>query len=181
MSASRRVPASDPTRVKNRRERVGSRLAEVRAVTWYLVHVGRVVDPFLMRLSNGRFNSTGTNQVVVLTHTGRKTGLERTTPLVYFTDGDDVILIASKGGAPQDPLWYRNLQANPHVGLHVGPDGGPYVARTATGAERERLWGLAVTLYRGYAGYAERATNRTIPVVVCTPVQSPADLSSSPH
>jgi deazaflavin-dependent oxidoreductase (nitroreductase family) len=163
------VPASDPTRVKNRRERVGARLAELRGVTWYLVHLGRVVDPFLMRLSKGRFNSTGTNQVVVLTCTGRLTGLERTTPLVYFTDGDDVILIASKGGAPEDPVWYRNLQADPHVQLHVGPDGGAYTARTATGAERDRLWGLAVTLYPGYDGYAARATARTIPVVVCTP------------
>ena len=165
-----RVPSSDPTRAKNRRERIGSRLAELRPVTWYLVHLGRVVDPFLMRISNGRFNSTGTNQVVVLTHTGRRSGLERHTPLVYFTDGDDVILIASKGGAPENPIWYLNLIANPQVQLHVGPNGGPYVAREATGAERERLWGLAVTLYRGYAGYAERASNRTIPVVVCTPV-----------
>lgn len=165
-----RVPASDPTRAKNRREKVGAWLAERRVVTWYLVHVGRVVDPFLMRISNGRFNSTGTNQVVVLTHTGRKSGLERTTPLVYFTDGDDVILIASKGGAPEHPIWYLNLTANPEVGLHVGSDGGPYRARTATGAERERLWNLAVTLYAGYAGYAARTGGREIPVVVCTPL-----------
>lgn len=164
-----RVPPSDPTRAKNRREKVGSWLAERRVVTWYLVHVGRVVDPFLMRISNGRFNSTGTNQIVVLTHTGRKSGLERTTPLVYFTDGDDVILIASKGGAPENPIWYLNLTANPDVELHVGPNGGPYRARTAEGAERERLWNLAVGLYRGYAGYAERAPGRTIPVVVCSP------------
>lgn len=166
---SNRVPSSDPTRAKNRRERTGAWLAERRVVTWYLVNVGRVVDPFLMRISKGRFNSTGTNQVVVLTHTGRKSGLERTTPLVYFTDGDDVILIASKGGAPEHPIWYLNLQATPECRLHVGPDGGAYVARTATGAERDRLWGLAVTLYKGYAGYAERASNREIPVVVCTP------------
>jgi deazaflavin-dependent oxidoreductase (nitroreductase family) len=167
---SSRVPSSDPTRAKNRRERAGSWLAERRAVTWYLVNVGRVVDPFLMRISKGRFNSTGTNQVVVLTHTGRKSGLERTTPLVYFTDGDDVILIASKGGAPENPIWYLNLTANPDIQLHLGPNGGPYRARTATGAERERLWALAVTLYKGYAGYAERAPHREIPVVVCTPV-----------
>jgi deazaflavin-dependent oxidoreductase (nitroreductase family) len=166
---SNRVPASDPTRAKNRRDRAGAWLAERRAVTWYLVHVGRVVDPFLMRISKGKFNSTGTNQVVVLTHTGRKSGLERATPLVYFTDGEDVILIASKGGSPENPIWFLNLQANPEVALHVGPDGGPYRARVAVGAERERLWDLAVTLYRGYAGYAVRASNREIPVVICTP------------
>jgi deazaflavin-dependent oxidoreductase (nitroreductase family) len=168
-----RVPASDPTRTKNRRERIGARLAELRPVTWYLVHVGRVVDPFLMRLSKGRFNSTGTDTVVVLTHTGRRSGLERTTPLVYFTDGDDVVLIASKGGAPEHPVWFLNLTANPEVGLHVGPRGGRYVAHEATGAERERLWGLATTLYRGYAGYAERAGDRVIPVVVCSPLDRP--------
>ncbi|WP_209717963.1 nitroreductase family deazaflavin-dependent oxidoreductase [Marmoricola sp. OAE513] len=167
-----RVPASDPTREKNRREKVGAKLAELRPVTWYLVHLGRVIDPFLMKVSNGRINSTGTNQVVVLTHTGRKSGLERTTPLVYFTDGDDVILIASKGGAPENPIWYLNITANPEVQLHVGPDGGRYRARTAEGAERDRLWNLAVTLYRGYAGYAER-TDREIPVVICSPSPEP--------
>lgn len=164
-----RVPPSDPTRAKSRRDKAGAWLAERRVVTWYLVHIGRVVDPFLMRISKGRFNSTGTNQVVVLTHTGRKSGLVRTTPLVYFTDSDDVVLIASKGGAPENPIWYLNLTANPQVQLHVGPDGGPYTARTATGAERDRLWALAVTLYPGYAGYALRAPDREIPVVVCTP------------
>jgi deazaflavin-dependent oxidoreductase (nitroreductase family) len=139
-------------------------------VTWYLVHVGRVVDPFLMRITGGRFNSTGSPVLVVLTTIGRKTGLPRQTPLAYFTDGDDVVLIASKGGAPEDPTWLLNIRANPEVSLYVGPAGGPYTAREAHGAERDRLWELANALYRGYDGYQAR-TDRIIPVVVCSPVR----------
>jgi F420H(2)-dependent quinone reductase len=162
------VPPNDPRQVKGRVARAAERLAQLRAVTWYLVHVGRVVDPFLMRISGGRFNSTGSSLLVVLTTIGRKSGLERRTPLAYFTDGEDVILIASKGGSPEDPTWLLNIRANPEVGLHVGPAGGDYLAREAAGAERERLWELANVLYRGYDGYQAR-TDRLIPVVVCTP------------
>lgn len=163
------VPPNDPNQEKGRVARAGERLAQLRVVTWYLVHVGRVLDPFLMRISKGRFNSTGSPVLVVLTTTGRKSGLERRTPLAYFTDGDDVILIASKGGAPEDPTWLLNIRADPAVGLHVGPHGGQYLAREAVGAERDRLWALANALYRGYDGYQAR-TERQIPVVVCTPL-----------
>ena len=164
------VPPNDPHAEKGRVARAAERLAQLRVVTWYLVHVGRVVDPFLMRVTRGRFNSTGSPVLVVLTTTGRKSGLPRQTPLAYFTDGDDVVLIASKGGAPEDPSWLLNIRADPAVGLHVGPAGGSYTAREATGAERERLWKLANALYRGYDGYQAR-TDRIIPVVVCSPVR----------
>ncbi|RNL77537.1 nitroreductase family deazaflavin-dependent oxidoreductase [Nocardioides marmorisolisilvae] len=162
------VPPNDPHQVKGAVARTAERLAQLRVVTWYLVHIGRVLDPFLMRISKGRFNSTGSDVLVVLTTTGRKSGLARQTPLAYFTDGDDVVLIASKGGAPEDPTWLLNIRANPEVGLHVGPHGGAYTAREAVGAERERLWGLANALYSGYDGYQAR-TERQIPVVVCSP------------
>ncbi len=95
----------------------------------------------------------------------------RETPLVYFTHGDDVILIASKGGAVEHPAWLHNLRANPEVELHVGKAGGKYRAREAEGAEREQLWSLATQLNSGYDGYKERAGSRLIPVVVCTPLQ----------
>ena len=164
------VPPNDPHQEKGRVARTAERLAQLRVVTWYLVHVGRVVDPFLMRVTGGRFNSTGSPVLVVLTTTGRKSGLPRQTPLAYFTDGDDVVLIASKGGAPLDPSWLLNIRANPEVELHVGPAGGRYTAREAQGDERERLWDLANRLYRGYDGYQAR-TDRLIPVVVCTPLR----------
>ena len=167
---SNRVPVNDPTAPKGWVKRSAEKLAKRRAVTWYLINIGGRVDPFLMKISRGRINSTGTNAVVVLTHVGRKSGTERHTPLVYFTHGDDVILIASKGGAPQHPAWLHNIRANPVVELYVGRAGGAYRAREAEGAEREQLWSLATQLNGGYDGYRVRAGARQIPVVVCSPL-----------
>ncbi|MGH2576670.1 MAG: nitroreductase family deazaflavin-dependent oxidoreductase, partial [Actinomycetota bacterium] len=107
---------------------------------------------------------------VLLTHTGAKSGKKRTTPLAYFTDGDDVILIASKGGAPKHPAWYHNLIAHPEVELFSQGGGGRYRAREAQGAERERLWKLTTEFYPGYAKYQERCPDRRIPVIVCSPL-----------
>ncbi len=163
------VPPNDPYRPKGAFALRMEQVARLRVMAWYLVHIGRVVDPFLMRVTRGRFNSTGTDVLVVLTTTGRKSGLPRETPLAYFSDGDDVVLIASKGGAPADPTWLLNIRADPRVQLYVGPRGGAYVAREATGAERERLWEMANALYSGYDTYQERTGGRVIPVVVCTP------------
>jgi deazaflavin-dependent oxidoreductase (nitroreductase family) len=167
---SSRVPVNDPTAPKSWLNRTAEKLAKRRAVTWYLINIGGRVDPFLMKMSGGRINTTGTNAVVVLKHVGRKSGSVRETPLVYFTHGDDVVLIASKGGAPQHPAWLHNIRANPEVELHVGKAGGKYLAREAEGAEREKLWSLATQLNSGYDGYQDRAGGRQIPVVVCTPV-----------
>ncbi|WP_332641989.1 nitroreductase/quinone reductase family protein [Aeromicrobium sp.] len=167
---SSKVPALDPTAPKGAFKRSIEKLAKRRAVTWYLIHVGGRIDPILMKMSGGRINTTGTNAVVVLKHVGRKSGAERQTPLVYFTHGDDVILIASKGGAPEHPAWLHNLRANPEVELYVGKAGGKYRVREAEGSEREKLWSLATQLNSGYDGYKERAGAREIPVVVCTPI-----------
>lgn len=169
--ASKRVPAVDPTQAKGFIERSAERIAKTRAVAWFLIHVGSRVDPVLMRLSGGTVNVTGTDAVVVLTHIGARSGAVRHTPLVYFTDGPNVILVASKGGAETHPAWFHNLTANPDVELHVGRDGGAYRAEPAAGQERDRLWSLALQLYSGYADYQSRTGGRQIPVVVCTPVE----------
>lgn len=169
-TASSRVPIVDPTRAKGVVERSAEQVAKTRAIAWFLIHIGSRVDPVLMRLSSGRVNVTGTDSVVVLTHTGAKSGTVRHTPLVYFTDGPNVILIASKGGAATSPAWYFNLVANPYIELHVGREGGAYRATPAVGAERDRLWSLALRLYSGYADYQSRAGGREIPVVVCAPL-----------
>ena len=87
------VPAVDPHREKSPLERAAEHLAQTRPLTWFLVNVGNRIDPFLMRVSGGRLNTTGSPIVVVLHHTGAKTGKARQTPLAYFTDGRDIQMI----------------------------------------------------------------------------------------
>ena len=163
-----RVPAYDP----NEREPRMSSLtwaARQRPVTWFLVNVGNKIDPYLMRATGGRVKTTIDAPTVLLTHTGAKSGKQRSTPLAYFTDGDDVILIASRGGHRDHPAWYFNLTANPEVELWTKGGGGDYRAKEAEGAERQRLWELATEFYPGFARYQKRAGDRRIPVIVCTP------------
>jgi deazaflavin-dependent oxidoreductase (nitroreductase family) len=143
--------------------------ARQRPVTWFLVNVGNKIDPYLMRASGGRLKSTFVAPTVLLTHTGAKSGKKRSTPLAYFTDDDNVILIASRGGHRHHPAWYHNVIANPEVELWAKGGGGRYRVREAEGDERERLWQLAAGFYPGFAKYQERAGDRRIPVIVCVP------------
>ncbi|MBT3533394.1 MAG: nitroreductase family deazaflavin-dependent oxidoreductase [Rhodospirillaceae bacterium] len=104
---------------------------------------------------------------LLLTTTGRKSGTAQTTPLIYGRSGDDVIIVASRGGTPTDPIWYRNLQADPAVELQVGSDRFAATAQTVTGAERSRLWDLMAEIFPSYNDYHEKAkATREIPVVV---------------
>ena len=90
-------------------------------------------------------------------------------PLFYGEDGKSYIVVASKGGAPEHPNWYRNLVANPEVEVQVGTKKLKAKARTATGAERDKLWEKALKFWPPYADYAKK-TERQIPVVVLDPV-----------
>jgi deazaflavin-dependent oxidoreductase (nitroreductase family) len=164
----------DPNFRKSGIEQAMEWVAKRRPITWFFIHVGNRVDPWLMRVSRGRLKVAPSSPTILLTHTGARSGKRRTTPLVYFTQGDHVVLIASKGGAPSHPAWYHNLKANPEVEASTDGRPEPYLAREAEGAERERLWDLATTLYSGYAGYQERADRRRIPVVVLEPRRSGA-------
>jgi deazaflavin-dependent oxidoreductase (nitroreductase family) len=103
--------------------------------------------------------------ILLLTTKGRKSGQMRTTPLIFVKNGDDPVIIASKGGAPDHPDWYLNLASDPHVQVQVKADVFDAVARTAEGAERARLWDEALKAWPQYADY-QRATEREIPVVV---------------
>jgi deazaflavin-dependent oxidoreductase (nitroreductase family) len=105
---------------------------------------------------------------LVLATTGRKTGEPRRTCLIYGTDGEDFVVVASKGGAEKDPAWFTNLQADPSVGVQVGTRRFTATARAATPAERERLWPQMVQIFPLYAEYAQK-TDRQIPVVLLTP------------
>ena len=104
-------------------------------------------------------------KILLLTTKGRTTGEPRTTPLIYEAAGDDYVIVASKGGAAEDPGWYRNLGKEPQVELQVKGDVFPARARTATGDERERLWKLAAQQWPAYDEYQTK-TDREIPVVV---------------
>ncbi|NED97754.1 nitroreductase family deazaflavin-dependent oxidoreductase [Phytoactinopolyspora alkaliphila] len=102
--------------------------------------------------------------MVLVTTTGVKTGLPRTSPLVYTRDGDRLVVIASNGGADKHPSWYTNLRANPIVTVEVGEDTFEAKAIVAEGAERDRLFDAQAELIPGFRDY-EAATSRVIPVV----------------
>ena len=104
-------------------------------------------------------------KTLLLTTRGRKTGNETTSPLIYEDAGDAYVIVASKGGAPKHPGWYRNLVKNPNVRVQVKDDVFDARARTASGDERERLWQLAAQQWPDYDTYQTR-TDREIPVVV---------------
>jgi deazaflavin-dependent oxidoreductase (nitroreductase family) len=105
---------------------------------------------------------------LLLDHVGAKSGKRRTSPLVYGVDGDNLVLVASKGGYPKNPAWFHNLMANPDTTVQVGSERRQVHAREATSAEREGLWALMVGVYGGYEGYRRR-TERQIPLVVLEP------------
>ena len=103
--------------------------------------------------------------ILLLTTTGRASGQERTTPLIFRADGDRWVVVASKGGAPDHPDWYKNLQAHPDATIQVRSEEIPVQARAAEGAERERLWPLMAEAWPPYDEYQQK-TDREIPVVV---------------
>lgn len=107
--------------------------------------------------------------ILLLTTTGRRSGRPRTTPLIFGRDGDDYLVIASKGGAPAHPQWYRNLTADPEVELQVKGEVFRARARTASPEEKPRLWEIMTDLWPNYDVYTTR-TDRVIPLVVLTPV-----------
>jgi deazaflavin-dependent oxidoreductase (nitroreductase family) len=115
---------------------------------WWFLKLGHRVDPFLLR---------------------RTSGQPRETPLAYATDGERIVLIASKAGAPKHPAWYHNLRANPEVEVIAKGRSGRYVARDAGADEYDRLWSLALEFYPGYDEYQRMAGGRKIPVVVLEP------------
>ncbi len=105
---------------------------------------------------------------VILTTTGRRSGRTRETPLYAFEDGDRIVLVGSNAGRPDDPEWVGNLRADPRASVRIGRQVRSVRAREADGAERERLWALAVDGFAGYALY-QRRVDRRIPVVVLEP------------
>jgi len=104
-------------------------------------------------------------RTLLLTTTGRKSGEERTTPLIYGEDDGSFVVVASKGGAPDDPAWMKNLREDPEARVQVAADKFDARARAATGEERDRLWTRMAKIWPAYEDYATK-TDRLIPVVV---------------
>ena len=111
----------------------------------------------------------GVLPTLLLTTRGRKTGQPRDLPLIYGESGSSYVVIASRGGTPTHPDWFLNLEANPECELQVGRRHVRARARVAEGPERERLWRQMAGIYPPYDAYQERASARTIPVVVLEP------------
>ena len=142
------------------------KLAASRFGGWYFINVANKVDKHLVPATNGRMSSAVGQQVLVVETIGAKSAQARRIPLVYVTDGEAIVLIASKGGAPKHPAWYHNLKAHPEVQVWAKGRSGRYRAREAEGEERERLWAKAVDYYAGYDTYQARTGGRRIPVMV---------------
>ena len=151
-------------------KRMVAKVATSRGGQWFLRHISPRVDPRLMRLTHGRVCSMGTfPRSVLLMSTGAKSGTLRTTPLIYFTDGDRVILIASNYGGTRHPAWYYNVKAHPMVILLGGGFEGRFAGEEVTGKERERLWALAKQWNPGYEQYESSAGDRQIPLLAFRP------------
>ena len=107
--------------------------------------------------------------VLLLTTIGRKSGRERTVPLLYLKDGEDLVVVGSNGGTAAPPAWWLNLKASPEASVEIGGRKVRVRAEEAGSEEKERLWPKLVKMYGGYEDYRRR-TDREIPVVILHPV-----------
>jgi len=108
-------------------------------------------------------------RILLLDHTGAKSGLRRTSPLMFHEAGDVVAVVASKGGQPTHPAWFHNLRANPDTTIQIGSVVRDVRARVATDEERERLWPKFLAFYPGYDFLQRNAKGRRIPIVILDP------------
>ena len=137
---------------------------------WSLLARAMALHTAAYRLSGGRIGGRfpGGPPVLLLDHVGAHSAKRRTAPLLYIRDGEDLVVVASKGGHPKHPGWFHNLRANPETTVQVGSERRAVRARVADPGERARLWPRAVDAYGNYADYQERA-ERQIPMVILAP------------
>lgn len=139
--------------------------------------IGRKLFPIFVKANLALYRATGGRvggsfagaPVLLLTTTGRRSGKERTTPLLYLADGSSLVVVASAGGASKHPAWYLNLSANPEVEVQIRRDVERRLARTASLEERLELWPKVTAMYGDYETY-QRRTEREIPVVILEPL-----------
>ena len=134
-----------------------------------IMRVMSAVNVWAYRISNGRvLGSFSGSKVCLVRMTGRKTGRERTIPLIYVPSGGDVLLVASQGGMDVDPIWFRNLVAAPEIEIQVDGERRKMTARRASTQEKIDLWPTLLSVYPDFDEYQAR-TERDIPVMICTP------------
>ena len=125
------------------------------------------------RRSNGRFGGHlpgwPSARILLLDHVGAKSGIQRTSPLMYHDDGEFVAVVASKGGQPTHPAWFHNLNAHPDTTIQIGSQVRRVRARVATDAERNTLWLKCIAFYPGYEFFQRNARDRKIPIVILEP------------
>ncbi|MBA2510682.1 MAG: nitroreductase family deazaflavin-dependent oxidoreductase [Rubrobacteraceae bacterium] len=125
----------------------------------------------LFRATNGKVGGRLVGSpVLLLVTTGRKSGLQRTTPLLYLDDRDRHVIVASNGGAAKHPVWWLNLRANPEATVEVAGRKTRVRATESQGEERARLWKRLVRMYGPYESYRKK-TDREIPVILLEPVE----------
>ena len=138
--------------------------------TWPVLSRLMNVHGKVYRATRGRIGHRfpGVPPICLIDHVGSKSGTKRTSPLLYIEDGDDVVIVASKGGYEKSPAWFYNLKANPETTVQIGPEIRKVHAHVATDEERERLWPMATAVYPAYDDYQAR-TERKIPLVILSP------------
>jgi deazaflavin-dependent oxidoreductase (nitroreductase family) len=146
------------------------KLAASRAGAFWFLRIANPIDKRLLPATNGRLSTAPGQPVCVIETVGARSGERRRIPLQFASDGEDVILIGSAGGAPKHPAWVHNLRKNPDVRVWANRGrSGHYVAHETSGEERARLWKIACRLYPGYETYQGRAGAREIPVFKLSP------------
>ena len=158
----------DPYKRRGRLYLAVARLSAVRAGAWFSINVGWKVNPSLLKLTGGRFGTTGPVATALLESRGARTGQPRRNAALYCHDVDRVTIVASKRGWPKNPSWYYNLRKYPDVVF----GGLPFRAEIVEDeAERQRLWDLADRVFPQYADYREQAgkAGRIIPIFQLVP------------
>jgi deazaflavin-dependent oxidoreductase (nitroreductase family) len=161
----------DPTRPAGLFARVYAAIATTGFARFISRHVNWKLDPFLLRITRGRFATTLVFPTAVLETRGAQSGARRRNAIIYFHDGDRVTIVASNAGNARHPAWYHNLRAHPDVTFASMP-----MRATVVGdeADRERLWVLADHVFPAFANYRNGAAkaDRTIPIIQLAPRES---------
>ncbi|MDP6978020.1 MAG: nitroreductase family deazaflavin-dependent oxidoreductase [Myxococcota bacterium] len=139
-------------------------------IRWFTRHYSRA-NVWLYRKTDGRWGGRfqGGAPVMLVTMRGRKTGLERTAPLIHIPHGEGILLVASQGGLAKNPTWYGNVVANPEISVQVGASHRKMIAREVDDARKAALWPTICNVHPDFDVYQQR-TDRNIPVFECLPL-----------